>query len=142
AVLLGFVTLAGLALALLPQADHLWLDWLETGAPAIELAFLTPSQREVHRQSREALARGVAELERLRAIQQEVQWGARPMSQEKEERLRQFLASRSEITAGDRMVLRTLRARARERQRWWLGLPLAAAGGAGAFLLTRPRRAT
>jgi len=27
----------------------------------------------------------------------------------------------SEITAGDRMVLGTLRAKARERQRYWLG---------------------
>jgi zinc/manganese transport system permease protein len=138
----ALVGLAGLLLAAFPRADHHWLDWLESSAPSIQRVFLTAGEREVSRQSREALARGAAELERLRAMQQEVQWGTRQMSQEQEERLRQFLASRGEIVAGDRMVLRTLRDKARERQRWWLGLPLAAAGGAGAFLLTRPRRAT
>ena len=45
-------------------------------------------------------------------------------------RLRQFLASRSEIIAGDRMVLTTLRAHARGRQRSWLGLPLLVLGAA------------
>ena len=40
-----------------------------------------------------------------------------------QERLRQFLAGRAEIAAGDRMVLRTLRSHARERQRLWLGVP-------------------
>jgi zinc/manganese transport system permease protein len=135
------VALAGLLLAVVPQADHHWLDWLERGVPALQLAFLTPRERETHWQSREALARGTAELARLRAMQEEVQWGTRQMPPETQERLRQFLASRGEITAGDRMVLRTLRGKARERQRWWVGLPLAA-GAAGAFLLLRARRAT
>lgn len=138
----ALVALAGLGLAAFPGADHHWLDWLERAVPPIQLAFLTPGERETHRQSGEALARGGAELARLRAIQQDVQWGTRAMSEEMNERLRQFLASRGEIVAGDRMVLRTLRARARLRQRWWLGLPLAAAGGAGALLLARARRAT
>jgi hypothetical protein len=35
------------------------------------------------------------------------------------------------------MVLRTLRARARERQRYWLGLPLIALGAVGAAALRR-----
>ena len=136
------VGLAGLLLALFPRADHPWLDWLEHPVPVIQLAFLTPGERETHRASQAALARGAAELVRLRAMQQEVHWGTRQMPEETQERLRQFLASRGEIVAGDRMVLRTLRAKARERQRYWLGLPLAVAGGMGALLLGRARRAT
>jgi hypothetical protein len=62
------------------------------------------------------------------------------MSQEMQERLRQFLASRGEIAAGDRMVLNTLRGKARERQRYWLGLPLLGIGALGALALTRARR--
>jgi hypothetical protein len=58
-------------------------------------------------------------------------------SAEMEERLRQFLASRGEIAAGDRMVLRALRARARERQRFWLGVPLVVAGAAGGLAAGR-----
>ena len=84
--------------------------------------------------------RQMAELERLRAMQQEAQWGTREMSAEAQERLRQFLASRGEIAAGDRMVLTTLRSRARERQRFWLGLPLLGLGAAGALALARAAR--
>jgi zinc/manganese transport system permease protein len=133
------LALAGLLLTLLPGMDHLWLDWLEEVAPAVRLAFLTPGERAAHRDSREALERGAAELARLRALQQDVQWGARQMPGEQRERLRQFLASRAEIVAGDRMVLATLRAHARARQRFWLGLPLLVLGAAGAaWLGVRP----
>jgi len=134
------LALAGLFLALVPQADHPWLAWLESRAPAAELAFLTPRERETWRDTQQALARDTAELERLRALQQDVQWGTRPMDPERQERLRQFLASRGEIAAGDRVVLRALRAKARERQRWWLGLPLLGAGAAGTFWLACSRR--
>jgi hypothetical protein len=112
--------------------DHLWLDWLEAAAPPVRLAFLTPGERAVYHDTQEALGRGAADLARLRALQQDVRWGARPMSGEQQERLRQFLASRGEIIAGDRMVLATLRAHARGRQRFWLGVPLLVLGTAGA----------
>ncbi len=138
------VAAAGLLLLLFPGMDHPWLDWLEAAAPPVRLAFLTPGERAVHRDSREAMARGAAELARLRALQQDVQWGTRAMPAEQQERLRQFLAGRAEIVAGDRMVLATLRSHARARQRVWLGLPLLLAGlllgGAGAAAwLARPR---
>jgi hypothetical protein len=133
------LALAGLLLALLPGMDHLWLDGLEEVAPAVRLVFLTAGERGAHRDSREALERGTAELARLRALQQGVQWGARQMPGEQQERLRQFLASRAEIVAGDRVVLATLRAHARARQRFWLGLPLLVLGAAGAaWLGVRP----
>lgn len=131
------VALAGLLLAVLPGMDHLWLDWLEQAIPSVRLAFLTPGERAAYGDSREALERGTADLARLRVIQQDAQWGLRPMSGEQQERLRQFLASRSEIIAGDRVVLATLRSHARERQRFWLGVPLLLVGGAGAAWLGR-----
>ena len=64
----------------------------------------------------------------------------REMSAETAERLRQFLASAGEVTAGDRMVLATLRSHARQRQRLWLGLPLFALGIASAIPLARISR--
>jgi len=133
--------LAGLLLVLVPRMDHVWLDRLETSLPAVELAFLAPRERETYRESREATARAATELARLRAMQQEVLWGTREMDEETRARLRQFLAGRSEIAAGDRMVLHTLRGKARERQRYWLGLPLLLTGAAGVLVLLRVRRA-
>ena len=130
---------AGLLLLAFPGMDHPWLDWLEAAAPPVRLAFLTPGERAAHRDSREAMARGAAELARLRTLQQDVQWGTRAMPAEQQERLRQFLAGRAEIVAGDRMVLATLRSHARARQRVWLGLPLLLAGAGVAAWLARPR---
>jgi len=137
------VALAGLLLALFPRMDHHWLDWLESGVPAVEIAFLSPAERQAWRDSREGLARGASELRRLRTLQEDVQWGRATLSLEQQERLRQFLAARGEITAGDRFVLATLRGRARERQRYWLGVPLLVTGAAGGLvLLARGRAAT
>ncbi len=125
---------------LFPRMDHVWLDWIEAPLPVVELAFLTPRERETYRESHAAIAQATADLARLRALQQEVLWGARAMPEETMERLRQFVAGRSELTAGDRMVLRTLRTRARERQRYWIGGPLLLAGAVGALVLARARR--
>ncbi len=120
--------------------DHYWLTWLEDGVPAVELVFLTRSERETWHDSTEGLAHGLSELRRLKTLQEDVRWGRAKLDEEHERRLRQFLASRGEITAGDRFVLATLRGRARERQRFWLGLPLLALGAAGAYALARRRK--
>ena len=140
AVLSAMVAAAGLFLALFPQMDHHWLDWIERAAPGIELAFLMPGERQTYEYARADVERQTAELERLRKMQAEAEFGLREMSPEIAERLRQFLASAGEITAGDRMVLATLRSHARERQRLWLGLPLFALGIAGTIALARVGR--
>jgi len=75
----ALVGLAGLLLALFPRMDHVWLDWIEAPLPAVELGFLTARERETSRESRDAIARATTELARLRALQQEVRWGARAM---------------------------------------------------------------
>jgi zinc/manganese transport system permease protein len=138
-VIAALIAVAGLLLALFPQMDHHWLDWLEDIVPQLQLAFLTPGEQRTYHDTRADVVRQSAELLRLRAVQREAQWGKRQISAETEERLRQFLASRAEIAAGDRMVLTTLRSRARERQRFWLGLPLLGFGVASALALARVR---
>lgn len=137
AVLCAVVAIAGLLLLVVPGMDHHWLNWLESAWPPLELSFLTPTERASYRDSREALDRRQTELVRLRAIQQDVQWGQREMSDEMQARLKQFVAGSAEIAAGDRMVLATLRLHARWRQRYWLGVPLLALGAGAAFVLFR-----
>jgi zinc/manganese transport system permease protein len=136
----GVILTAGVMLAAFPAADHPWLDALERAVPAMQDAFLTPYERRVAADSRTFIARADAELGRLRALAVDVQWGRATLPDEQRERLRQFIAGRSEIAAGDRMVLRTLARHARERQRWALGLPMAAVGGALAVLGARAGR--
>src|SRR5437773_562733 len=132
--------LAGLLLAAVPRMDHHWLNSLEEAVPPIELAFLTRGERQTWHESREALARAQAEVRRLTTLQEDVQWGRAKLTEDQQQRLRQFLASRGEISAGDRFVLRTLREHARERQRFWLGVPFLALGTLGALWLPRGRR--
>ena len=134
--------LAGLLLVLAPRIDHWWLDGLEAAVPAARTLFLDADERETYRDSVEGAERSAAELARVRTMQREAQWGTRPMTEEMQERARQYLAGRAELLAGDRMVIQALRARARERQRWWLGLPLLVAGAGGALALARRGRAT
>jgi zinc/manganese transport system permease protein len=131
------LALAGLLLLVFPQMDHHWLNWLEKAVPDVELVFLTSDERETYRDSQESVQRGLSEIRQLRATQEQVQWGTREMSEEMQERLRQYLASRSEITAGDQIVLKHLQTKARQRQRFWLGIPLLLIGAGGALILAR-----
>jgi zinc/manganese transport system permease protein len=130
---------AGFLLAAFPGLDQPWLDAVETAVPAVQTIFLNESERATRHEALESIAHGRAELQRLRRLDQDVRWGAVAMEPEKVERLRQYLAGRSEIGAGDELVLRSLRVKARKRQHLTLGLPLLLIGSAGAFAL-RGRR--
>jgi len=135
-------SLLGASLVVFPAADHFWLDFTERWAPPVRDAFLTPGERQVFADATAAIARGTEELRRLRGIQADAQWGTRDLAPEQRERLGQFLAGRDELVAGDRLVLRSLRQRARERQRFVLGIPLALAGAvvAATAVIARHRR--
>jgi len=139
AVIGGLAALAGVLLAAFPAMDHPWLDAIESVAPKVQETFLFEEELETLRDTEASLERGRAELERLRRMQQDVRWGTLAMDAEREERLRQFIAGRAELVAGDELVLRALRGSAREHQRFALGLPLALAGGALAYFFGRRR---
>ena len=131
------ISLAGLLLVAFPKMDQPWLDALESVAPPLQTLFLGEGERASRGEALASIARARAELERLRALQQDVRWGSKQMEPQKVERLRQYLAGRSEISAGDQLVLRHLRDQTRERQRYALGLPLLLGGGYCAWMLAR-----
>ena len=136
-ILSAAVAVVGILLMAFPQMDQPWLDALEHVAPPLQEVFLTPSEREMRQDSVQAIASASTELARLRALEQDVRWGTAQMNTEKQDRLRQYLAARSEIQAGDQMVLKDLRVQARARQRWGLGVPLLLIGAAALLLLRR-----
>ena len=129
------LALAGALLLAFPRMDQPWLDALEAIAPAVQTVFLTEFERATRTQTLQDIERAGAELTRLRTIEQDVRWGREKMDEERIERLRQYLAGRGEISAGDELVLRSLRAKARERQRWMLGWPLLLCGVGGCLWL-------
>ena len=131
-VVIGVViALAGFLLVVFPTMDHPWLAALERAAPVVELVFLDSGEREEYAESRQALVEGEAELARVRQMKDDVQWGRREMSAEMQERLRQYIAGRTEMVTGDRLVLQTLRENARARQRYGVGVPLTLFGLVG-----------
>lgn len=129
AVVAGVVVMvAGTALVFVPAGDHVWLDALERLVPPVQRVFLSEAERGVAADSRAAILRGVAETRALRARQVDAAWSAGVSDADERERLRQFTLGREELVAGDRLVLKTLRRKARERQRLALGVPVALAG--------------
>ena len=131
--------LAGLLLVAFPQTDQPWLDALEDIAPPFQTAFLDSGEHLTRKDALESIERRRAELARLRALEQDVRWGKIQMEPENAERLRQYLAGISEISAGDQLMLRHLRGKARERQRFAIGLPLLILGAGGLYALARLR---
>jgi zinc/manganese transport system permease protein len=125
--------MAGLLLLASPRMDHVWLDAFEALAPAAQSMFLSEHERATRAETLEAIDRAKAELTRLRELEQDVRWGRQSLEPEKIERLRQYLAGRSEILAGDELVLRHLREQARYRQRLVLGVPLLLLAGAALY---------
>lgn len=130
----GMFAVAGLLMLAFPQMDQPWIDAMENKLPAVQEMFLSAEELQTRRDSLEAIAQASAELDRLRAQEQDVRWGAQDMDPVKQERLRQYLAARSEILAGDQLVLQDLRKQARSRQRFGLGIPLLLIGAALLFL--------
>lgn len=123
--------LAGFLLVAFPRMDQLWLDALEDIAPPVQTVFLDSGERLTRNEALASIKRARAELVRLHGLEQDVRWGKVDMEPERAEQLRQYLAGRSEISAGDQLVLRHLRHKARERQRFGLGLPLLLLGACG-----------
>jgi zinc/manganese transport system permease protein len=134
-LLLAAIAVAGVLLLAFPKMDQPWLTTLENLAPPVQTAFLSDHERTTRSEMLESIERSKAELTRLRELEQDVRWGKQEMSSEDAERLRQYLAGRSEISAGERLVLRHLHGKARERQRITLGLPLLLIGAGGLYLL-------
>lgn len=128
---------AGLWLAVFPQADHPWLEAIERAVPQVPTFFLDEDDRETRSKTLESIRRAQEEIARLRDIEQDVRWGKIEMPVDKQDRLRQYLAGRSEIVAGDQLVLRNLSKTARQNQRLMLGLPLVLLGAGCLCLMSK-----
>ena len=132
AVCLAVVALAGLLLVAFPAMDQPWLDALEDIAPPSRRRFLSSGERFTRNEVLNSIARARAELLRLRALEQDVRWGkTRDGAPTRQSGCASTSPERSEISAGDQLVLRHLRGKSRERQRLALGLPLLIIGFGG-----------
>ncbi len=135
------LVVAALLLAIWPRWNHVWLNTAYDILPALETGFLSSAELEMRERTVRAIKRAEAETEKLKGIQEAVRLGDRQMSEENQELLRKYLLGRQEILAGDRFVMRKLKERVRERQRFLFGIPLAALGAWMAWVALRRLRA-
>ena len=95
---------AGFLLAAFPALDQPWLDALEDVAPPVQTAFLTESERTTRQEVLDSIARGRAELTRLRRLDQDVRWGAVAMEPERVTASRSSVRSESGSSAGSASI--------------------------------------
>jgi len=115
--------LAALWLILLPRADHPLLDAFEAWQPGIRAVFLTPQERAQWSDARHDARRYRAEVERLRTLERDSRWQGEAASDDELRRLGSYTQTFLEMQRGEQFVERALRNKARERQRWILGVP-------------------
>lgn len=125
-VLLGSGFISGAWLTLKPRADQPVLDMLEAWYPAIRTPFLTGEEREVFQQA-VASARAVhAQAQQLNETERRRRWQGAEVSDEELRKMSSYVQSFQEMQRGEEFVQREIRDKARERQRWAIGLPLMA----------------
>ena len=120
--------LSGVWLMVAPRADQPLLDTVEYAAPSVRGLYLNEQELEIYRDADRYAERYRMEAERLNEKEAKTRWQGEALSDIDVRRLSSFLQSYNEMRKGEEFVKREVRARARERVRWWAGLILIALG--------------
>ena len=80
------------------------------------------------------------ESDRLTGLERQSRWQGEPLGADDVRRIGSMQQTLTEMRRGERFVMDYLRTRARERERWYVGVPLAALGFLGIALLVWRRR--
>jgi len=123
-----------------PAADQPLLALVENGLGIGPERFLTAAERRVFLEAAQTEQRHRAEVERLRDLEREARWRGQGLREDDLRRLASFQQTFNEMGRGERFVQDHLRAAARDRERWIVGVPSMGLSGVGLFLLLRPRR--
>jgi zinc/manganese transport system permease protein len=104
---------------------------------------MTSSERAAYLEAALTERRHKAEIDRLYERERQSRWDGDELTADEIRRLGSMQQTLAEMGRGERFVIDYLRTRGRERERWYIGLPLAAVGGIGAAAIARRgRRAT
>jgi zinc/manganese transport system permease protein len=129
-----------------PQADHPVVAVIETMSGIGPERFLNARERDDYLDAIQTRDRFGRDVDRLYDMERRSRWQGDVLSDDDLRRIGSMQQTLTEMGRGERFVMDYLRARARERERWYVGIPLAALGFAGlGFMswhwLPRPRRA-
>jgi zinc/manganese transport system permease protein len=126
---------------LAPAADHPLLGPIEAAFGARPERFLTPRERADYLEAAAVERKHQAEIDRIYEYERKTRWQGEELTADQVRRIGSIQQTLTEMSRGERFVVDYLRGRARERERWYVGLPLAVAGTLGlvALLLWRRR---
>ncbi len=130
------LVLSGLWMMFLPRADQLLVDSAERLFPALGRLYMTDVELAAFHDAGQQAERYRREGEKLNEREARSRWEGKRLDESEVRRLSSFLKSYGEMRKGEEFVLREVRSRARERNRWSLGAALAISGLA--LLLLRP----
>jgi zinc/manganese transport system permease protein len=131
---------SGAWLMIAPRADQPLIDGAEFVAPGLRSAYMRNVELETWRDADEHADRYLRELEKLNEREANSRWQGKALDDSEVRKISSFLKSYSEMRKGEQFVMREVRARARERERWVIGIALVLSGLA-AYPFARLRKA-
>ncbi len=134
--------LSGVWVVVAPAGDHPVLAVLEMAAGIGPDRFMTPRERAEYSEADAIERRHKGEIDQLYDRERRSRWQGDELTPDEVRRIGSMQQTLTEMGRGERFVMDYLRTRARARERWYVGLPLAAFGLIGAVTLAwRTRRA-
>jgi zinc/manganese transport system permease protein len=136
--------LSGLWAIIAPAGDHPMLAVIEIATGIGPDKFMTARERADYLEAMAIERRHKSEIDRLYELERRSRWQGEALSADEIRRIGSVQQTFTEMGRGERFVMDYLRTRARERGRWYVGLPLATIGFFGlagiAWTTCRPAR--
>jgi len=120
-----------------PAGDQPLAALFETATEMGPAGFLGASDRETYDSAARDMVRFQAEVDRLNAMERTARYEGTSLSDDDIRRIASYQQSFNEMTRGERFVQDVLRAKARSRERWIVGLPFAILALIGLGILVR-----
>lgn len=134
--------LSGTWVIMAPAADHPILAGMEMVTGIGPERFMTARERADYLDAAMVERRHQAEVDRLYDFERRSRWQGDELTGDELRRIGSVQQTLTEMGRGERFVIGYLRARARERERWYVGLPFAVLGLAGVAAMIWRKRHT
>jgi zinc/manganese transport system permease protein len=138
AVALVLILASGVWLMVKPAADQPLAALFEGATGMGPAHFLNAVDRDIYESATRDMTRFQGEVDQLNAREKAARHqGGAPLSDEEIRRIASYQQSFNEMTRGERFVQEVLRGKARARERWIIGVPVALIALLGLLWLTR-----
>src|SRR5262245_59481250 len=129
--------LSGAWVVIAPAGDHPLLAAIERATGIGPDRFMTETERTNYLEATEVERRHTTEIDRLNDRERRSRWQGEELTADEIRRMGSMQQTLTEMGRGERFVIDYLRTRGRERERWYLGLPLAVIALIGAATIAR-----